>query len=51
MVVLSLKNWKEKNQNVLPDRILVYRDGVSEGQYASEIDLELSQIHEACKDV
>ena len=29
-----LDHWKEKNRR-LPERILVYRDGVSEGQYRS----------------
>ncbi|EKM51081.1 uncharacterized protein PHACADRAFT_165707 [Phanerochaete carnosa HHB-10118-sp] len=39
----------KKKMNALPERILVYRDGVSEGQYKLSLEKELPQILEACK--
>ncbi|KAG7085595.1 hypothetical protein E1B28_003146 [Marasmius oreades] len=39
----------EKRVKALPERIFVFRDGVSEGQYDTVISNELSQILEACK--
>ena len=60
MVEDRLQLWKTKNGNKLPRRILVYRDGVSEGQYESLIvsdkdkrtgehrTSELDNIRKAC---
>ncbi|EZG10816.1 hypothetical protein H106_00394 [Trichophyton rubrum CBS 735.88] len=45
MVIERLKSWK--NQSHLPEKIIVYRDGVSESQYKQVLDLELSQINDA----
>ena len=42
--------WKKKN-NSFPDNILVYRDGVSEGQYDIVVDEELPALRAACKGV
>lgn len=39
--------WREKNKT-LPDNILVYRDGVSEGQYDIVINEELPALRAAC---
>lgn len=39
--------WRERNKT-LPDNILVYRDGVSEGQYDIVINEELPAIRAAC---
>jgi len=39
----------EKKMKALPERILIYRDGVSEGQYKLSLERELPQILEACK--
>ncbi|KAI9734342.1 MAG: hypothetical protein M1834_002448 [Cirrosporium novae-zelandiae] len=39
--------WREKN-NKLPENILVYRDGVSEGQYNIVVENELPQLRKAC---
>ncbi|KAI9759043.1 MAG: hypothetical protein M4579_002632 [Chaenotheca gracillima] len=33
MIISRLQLWKTHNSGKLPERILVYRDGVSEGQY------------------
>ncbi|KAI9720458.1 MAG: hypothetical protein M1812_002964 [Candelaria pacifica] len=40
MIVERLKLWSKKNNNTLPQNILVYRDGVSEGQYATVLNEE-----------
>ena len=34
-----------------PAKILIYRDGVSEGQYKKVLEDELKQIREACKEI
>lgn len=36
---------------VLPHRILFYRDGVSEGQFAQVLQFELSALKAACRDI
>ncbi|KAH9988006.1 ribonuclease H-like domain-containing protein [Xylariaceae sp. FL0662B] len=43
-----LKEWKDKHGGVMPENILVYRDGVSEGQHEQVIKIELPQLREAC---
>lgn len=42
----GLKFYKQKN-GVFPDRIIIYRDGVSEGQIQHVYEVELKQIQEA----
>lgn len=48
MMKERLTLWREKNKK-LPERILIYRDGVSEGQYASVLTTELDGIRKACE--
>jgi len=48
MLKERLEFWKSKNGNNLPKRILVFRDGVSEGQYKLVIEQELPCIQRAC---
>ncbi|KAG0001210.1 Protein argonaute 10 [Modicella reniformis] len=43
-----LVSFKEKNR-VYPQRILFYRDGVSEGQYAEIMQKEVAAVKEACE--
>lgn len=43
-----LKLWQSKNKT-LPDNIIVYRDGVSEGQYETVLDEELPLLRAACE--
>ena len=45
-----LKAWIMKNGRG-PAKILIYRDGVSEGQYKKVRDEELGRIREACKEI
>ncbi|KAF2744721.1 Piwi-domain-containing protein [Sporormia fimetaria CBS 119925] len=35
MIVERMRLWMKRNQGQLPTRVIVYRDGVSEGQYQS----------------
>lgn len=50
MLKSRLMLWKERNK-VLPENILVYRDGVSEGQYNIVVDKELPALRSACEEV
>ncbi|KAL7268875.1 hypothetical protein RUND412_008489 [Rhizina undulata] len=48
MVVERLKLWVSINRRY-PESILVYRDGVSEGQFQIVLKEELPQIYKACE--
>ena len=41
--------WQIVNAGALPEKIIVYRDGVSNGQYIQVRRLELKRVFEACK--
>lgn len=43
-----LRLWMKHNQNRLPENILIFRDGVSEGQFATVINVELPMVRKAC---
>ncbi|ERT01105.1 RNA interference and protein silencing protein (Qde2) [Sporothrix schenckii 1099-18] len=45
-----LERWREHN-GAYPDNILVYRDGVSEGQFEQVLDTELPKMKTALKNV
>ncbi|KAI9780847.1 MAG: hypothetical protein M1839_006474 [Geoglossum umbratile] len=47
LLTLRLKYWRAKN-NRFPDNLLVYRDGVSEGQYNLVLEQELPLLRKAC---
>lgn len=47
MLRSRLRLWRDKNK-VLPENILVYRDGVSEGQYQVLKDDEIPSLRKAC---
>ena len=49
MMKERLDLWQRKNGGQLPERILIYRDGVSEGQYTTVLSEELSQVRKACE--
>lgn len=40
MIVERLKLWQKRNQGKLPNKVIVYRDGVSEGQYMIVMEQE-----------
>lgn len=46
-----LRHWARCNRNALPENIVVYRDGVSEGQYKKVVEQEIPLIKSACKAV
>ncbi|KAI2775636.1 eukaryotic translation initiation factor 2C 2 [Daldinia loculata] len=49
MLKSRLRLWREKGKHAtLPENILVYRDGVSEGQYQKVLDEELPLLRAAC---
>ena len=50
MMQERLKLWINQNKRG-PAKILIYRDGVSEGQYKTVLEDELVQIREACKEI
>ncbi|KAL5116399.1 hypothetical protein ACEQ8H_005747 [Pleosporales sp. CAS-2024a] len=47
MIVERLKLWQERNQNRLPKKVIVYRDGVSEGQYPVVMETEFPGFKKA----
>lgn len=49
MLIQALKNWTAIGKHAsLPENILVYRDGVSEGQYQTVYDEEIPRLRQAC---
>ena len=50
MMQERLRLWINQNKRG-PAKILIYRDGVSEGQYKTVLEDELVQIREACKEI
>ena len=50
MMKERLRAWQAKNR-ALPENIIVYRDGVSEGQYAIVLEQEYADIDRAITDV
>lgn len=51
MLKSRLQRWARSNKNTYPQNIIVYRDGVSEGQYDIVIDKELPLLKKACKEI
>lgn len=51
MLKSRLSLWQVKHGKSYPDNILVYRDGVSEGQYASVLKDELPLLRTACTEL
>ena len=47
MIIERLQLWSKKNNRTLPNKILVYRDGVSEGQYETVLSEELPAFQRA----
>jgi hypothetical protein len=43
--------WATKNKGTYPENILIYRDGVSEGQYEIVLNQELPLLRQACKEL
>ncbi|ESZ94685.1 hypothetical protein SBOR_4936 [Sclerotinia borealis F-4128] len=49
MFMHLLGTWYRANKNVWPENVLIYRDGVSEGQYDILLQQELPKIRHACR--
>lgn len=49
MFLSRLDLWQKRNGGSLPENIIIYRDGVSEGQYQLLLEQELPQIRNACR--
>ncbi|KAF2261991.1 Piwi-domain-containing protein [Lojkania enalia] len=47
MVKERIRFWQKRNQNRLPTKVIVYRDGVSEGQYSIVLDSEYTSFVKA----
>ncbi|KAK8053621.1 piwi domain-containing protein [Apiospora saccharicola] len=43
-----IRLWQKANKGQLPDNILIFRDGVSEGQFAQVLTNEVPQMRRAC---
>lgn len=43
-----LELWKKHNKNTYPENIIIYRDGVSEGQFSQVVRSEIPFIRQAC---
>lgn len=50
MLKTCLQRWARMNKNNYPENIIVYRDGVSEGQYDIVLDEELPLLKKACEE-
>ncbi|KAL1837895.1 hypothetical protein VTJ49DRAFT_3281 [Mycothermus thermophilus] len=51
MLKTRLALWKNHHKGALPENILIYRDGVSEGQYQTVLDSEVPLLRKACEEV
>ncbi|KAJ1020439.1 hypothetical protein NDA13_005757 [Ustilago tritici] len=51
MMLGHLKKWQAANQGRLPDSIVFFRDGVSEGQYQAVLDHELQAVNDASREI
>ena len=40
--------WRDRHKGIPPENIIVYRDGVSEGQYSDVLDYELAALRIGC---
>ena len=48
MLGSRLDLWCKKHSDVAPENILIYRDGVSEGQYEAVLEMELKRMQAYC---
>ena len=51
MLKSRLRLWAARHNGEFPENILVYRDGVSEGQYDTVIEKELPKLRDACEKI
>ncbi|XP_067122004.1 protein argonaute-2-like [Centruroides vittatus] len=46
-----LKEFYNRTKGKKPEKIILFRDGLSEGEYKKVVDYELREIREACKEM
>ncbi|KAK0518600.1 Protein argonaute [Tilletia horrida] len=51
MIKAHLQRWARRNANALPTSIIMFRDGVSEGQFAAAKQVEIKAIRDAIQEV
>ena len=51
MLTTRLQHYKKVNDRRLPKNLLIYRDGVGEGQYQIVLEEELPRLRDACRGV
>ena len=51
MAVALIRGWLTKNGNQRPERLIFFRDGVSEGQYSTVVDHEIRAVKAACREI
>ena len=51
MLITRLEHYKNVNNQRLPKNLLIYRDGVGEGQYQIVLDEELPRLRNACRGI
>ena len=51
VTVVLLKKFYEKNNGRKPERLVMFRDGVSEGQFLTVLAKEVVAMREACKEL
>lgn len=51
MFVEHCQSFRAANKNMLPERVLFYRDGVSEGQFGQVLKHELDAIRRGARDI
>ena len=44
MMADLLKEYKRRNHDILPEQIIIYRDGVSEGQFNAALQAEIKAL-------
>ena len=49
MLGSRLDLWCKNHSGIPPENILIYRDGVSEGQYEAVLEMELKRMKEYCE--
>ncbi|RMZ76480.1 hypothetical protein DV738_g4948, partial [Chaetothyriales sp. CBS 135597] len=51
MAISRLRLWQARNDNKLPDTIIMYRDGISDAQFYQSLATELPLLRKACQTV